>query len=76
MKHASRLASTRPARDTAPASPYSIFRGADGTVYWAAWCPGCAKQDVQTAVAGNERTRCVGCKTCGAFVVVNIGGED
>jgi hypothetical protein len=73
MKQESHVRSIDPAGDTTSTRPYSMFRSADGTVYWAAWCPGCAKRRVQTAVAGNERTQCVGCKTCGALVAVDLG---
>jgi hypothetical protein len=76
MKQESLLPPTDPAGDATSTRPYSTFRNGDGTVYWAAWCPGCAKQHVQTAIAGNERTACVGCKACGAFVAVDLGGGD
>jgi uncharacterized Zn finger protein len=61
--------------DPISTSPYSIFRQGDGTVYWAAWCPKCAQQSVQTAVSGNERAACVECKVCGVVVAVNLKGD-
>jgi len=52
--------------------PFCICRGADGTIYWATWCPRCEKDDVQTAIAGNQRNESAQCSVCGTTVAIEL----
>jgi hypothetical protein len=54
------------------ASPCCICRGADGTIYWATWCPRCEKDDVESAIAGNHRTESAECSVCGTTIAVDV----
>jgi hypothetical protein len=57
------------------AAPYCICRGADGTIYWATWCPRCEKEDIQSAIAGNHRTQSGECSVCGTTVEVDVAEQ-
>jgi len=54
------------------AEPCCICRGADGTLYWATWCPHCEERDVQTAIAGSQRAQTAECSVCGTRVEVDF----
>ena len=54
------------------AAPCCICRGADGTIYWATWCPRCEKDDVESAIAGNHRTESAECSVCGTTIAVDV----
>ena len=53
-------------------APCCICRGADGTLYWAAWCPKCEERDIHTAIAGSHRAESGQCSVCGTMVLVEF----